>query len=60
MLIDCLTFQDNKLYCFLNAPYTLQCKIILGKYKMTGTLDYTRLKKLVICGKLQEDNVNHK
>ena len=60
MLLDCLTFPDNELYRFLNASNNLQGKIILGKYKKTGTLDYTRLKELVICDKLQEDNVNYK
>ena len=60
MLLDCLTFPDNELYSFLNASNNLQGKIILGKYEKTGTLDYTRLKELVICDKLQEDNVNYK
>ena len=60
MLLDCLTFPDNELYRFLNASNNLEGKMRLGKYKKTGTLDYTRLKESVICDKLEENIVNYK
>ncbi|XP_043472700.1 uncharacterized protein LOC122505258 isoform X3 [Leptopilina heterotoma] len=35
-------------------------KVLLGIYQRTGTLDYTRLKKLIIYKEIEEDPVNYK
>ncbi|XP_043472699.1 uncharacterized protein LOC122505258 isoform X2 [Leptopilina heterotoma] len=51
-------FIENELYHFLNS--TLEGKVLLGIYQRTGTLDYTRLKKLIIYKEIEEDPVNYK
>ena len=56
----CFSFKENEVFHFLNAPTNLHGNIILGKYKLTKTLDLSRLKDLLICDKLNENNVTYK
>ncbi|XP_051169366.1 uncharacterized protein LOC127286810 [Leptopilina boulardi] len=55
---ETFTFVENELYKFLNS--SLEGKVLLGIYKNTGVLDYTRLKKLIIYKEIAEDPINYK
>lgn len=55
---DEFSFVENDLFHFLNS--TLEGKIVLGKYKKSRVLDYTRLKNLIVFNELKEDPIDHK
>ena len=48
------------MFRFLNSSEHLEGRIILGKYKLTKTLDYSRLKEMLIFHKLKDDPLNYK
>ncbi|XP_043473477.1 uncharacterized protein LOC122510505 [Leptopilina heterotoma] len=54
---DNFTFEENDLFHFLNS--TLEGQIVLRKYKITGNLDYVRLKDLIIMREIKKDPINY-
>lgn len=53
--LDSFKFVENELFHFLNV--SLEGKIILGKYKSTRNLDYSRLKDLLIFNEINKDPI---